>query len=106
MPDFSLLPPVVGYILAGVFGAIIGSFLNVVIHRIPNDESVVFPTSHCPSCGAAIAFYDNIPILSYVILGGKCRRCKERISIRYPAVELLHRCNCSSRSPMRTAEWA
>ena len=89
MPDFSLLPPVVGYILAGVFGAIIGSFLNVVIHRIPNDESVVFPTSHCPSCGAAIAFYDNIPILSYVILGGKCRRCKERISIRYPAVELL-----------------
>src|SRR5688572_6596742 len=89
MPDFSLLPPVVGYILAGVFGAIIGSFLNVVIHRVPNDESVVFPTSHCPSCGAVIAFYDNIPILSYVILGGKCRRCKERISIRYPAVELL-----------------
>jgi leader peptidase (prepilin peptidase)/N-methyltransferase len=89
MPDFSLLPPVVGYVLAGIFGAIIGSFLNVVIHRVPNEESVVFPNSRCPSCGAVIAFYDNIPVLSYVALGAKCRRCKEHISIRYPAVELL-----------------
>ena len=89
MPDFSLVPPVVGYILAGIFGAIIGSFLNVVIHRVPHEESVVFPNSSCPSCGAVIAFYDNIPILSYVALGAKCRSCKERISVRYPAVELL-----------------
>src|SRR5262245_25293163 len=89
MPDLNLIPPFVGYILAGVFGAIIGSFLNVVIHRVPLEESIVFPNSRCPSCGAVIAFYDNIPILSWVLLGAKCRRCKERISFRYPAVELL-----------------
>ena len=89
MTDFSLVPPVLGYVLAGIFGAIIGSFLNVVIHRVPHEESVVFPNSRCPSCGAVIAFYDNIPILSYIALGAKCRRCKERISIRYPAVEAL-----------------
>src|SRR4026207_1741146 len=89
MIDFSLIPPVVGYVIAGVFGAIIGSFLNVVIHRVPNEESIVFPNSRCPSCGAVIAFYDNIPVLSYMMLGAKCRRCKEHISFRYPAVELL-----------------
>ena len=89
MTDFSLVPPVVGYIFAGIFGAIIGSFLNVVIHRLPHEESVVFPNSRCPSCGAVIAFYDNIPILSYIALGAKCRKCKEHISIRYPAVEAL-----------------
>ena len=85
----NLIPPIFGYIAAGVFGAIIGSFLNVVIHRLPLEESIVFPNSRCPSCGAALAFYDNIPVLSYVVLGGKCRGCKERISFRYPAVELL-----------------
>ena len=89
MPDFSLIPPVYGYIAAGIFGAIIGSFLNVVIHRLPLEESIVFPNSRCPSCGAAIAFYDNIPVLSYLVLGGKCRGCKKGISFRYPAVELL-----------------
>ncbi len=89
MPDFSLVPPVVGYVLAGVFGAIIGSFLNVVIHRVPHEESIVFPNSRCPSCGAVIAFYDNIPVLSYIALRAKCRRCKDHISFRYPAVELL-----------------
>jgi leader peptidase (prepilin peptidase)/N-methyltransferase len=89
MPDLNLVPPVVGYIIAGVFGAVIGSFLNVVIHRVPLEESIVFPNSRCPSCGGAIAFYDNIPVLSWVMLGAKCRSCKERISIRYPAVELL-----------------
>jgi leader peptidase (prepilin peptidase)/N-methyltransferase len=89
MIDFNLVPPVVGYVIAGVFGAIIGSFLNVVIHRVPNEESIVFPNSRCPSCGAVIAFYDNIPVLSYLFLGAKCRRCKEHISFRYPAVELL-----------------
>ena len=89
MPDLNLVPPVVGYVIAGVFGAIIGSFLNVVIHRVPLEESIVFPNSRCPSCGAAIAFYDNIPILSYMVLRGKCRGCSEHISIRYPAVELL-----------------
>lgn len=89
MIDFSLVPPVFGYVIAGIFGAIIGSFLNVVIHRVPNEESIVFPNSRCPSCGAVIAFYDNIPVLSYLLLGAKCRKCKEHISFRYPAVELL-----------------
>lgn len=89
MPDLTLTPPVFGYVIAGVFGAIIGSFLNVVIHRVPHEESIVFPHSRCPACGAAIAFYDNIPVVSYLLLGGKCRGCKERISFRYPAVELI-----------------
>ncbi|HWF88366.1 MAG TPA: prepilin peptidase [Pyrinomonadaceae bacterium] len=89
MIDLSLVPPVVCYVIAGVFGAVIGSFLNVVIHRVPLEESIVFPNSRCPSCGAVIAFYDNIPILSYAFLRAKCRNCKEHISFRYPAVELL-----------------
>ena len=89
MIDLSLVPPAVGYVLAGIFGALIGSFLNVVIHRVPLEESVVFPNSRCASCGTAIAFYDNIPVLSYMILGGKCRSCKQHFSLRYPAVELL-----------------
>jgi leader peptidase (prepilin peptidase)/N-methyltransferase len=83
------IPPALILIISGVFGAIIGSFLNVVIHRVPREESIVFPNSRCPSCGAAIAFYDNIPILSYAMLGGRCRGCSSPISIRYPAVELL-----------------
>src|SRR4029078_3012520 len=89
LPDLFLVPPTVGYVIAGIFGAIIGSFLNVVIHRVPLEESIVFPNSRCPSCGAVIAFYDNIPILSYIALGAKCRGCKKHISIRYPAVEFL-----------------
>src|SRR5215510_11637265 len=89
MIELNVVSPVAGYAVAGVFGAIIGSFLNVVVHRVPIDESIVFPNSRCPSCGAAIAFYDNIPVLSYLFLGAKCRKCKEHISFRYPAVELL-----------------
>src|SRR5690349_25045502 len=89
MPDFSLLPPALGYVAAGIVGACIGSFLNVVIHRVPMEESIVFPNSRCPSCGAVIAFYDNIPMISWVLLRAKCRGCKQRISFRYPAVELL-----------------
>src|SRR5918993_1013609 len=89
MPDLSLVPPAFGYILAAVFGAIIGSFLNVVIHRVPLEESIVFPNSRCPSCSAVIPFYDNVPVLSYVLLGGRCRGCKGPISPRYPAVELV-----------------
>jgi leader peptidase (prepilin peptidase) / N-methyltransferase len=83
------IPPALILIISGVFGAIIGSFLNVVIHRVPRDESIVFPNSRCPSCGATIAFYDNVPILSYAVLRGKCRGCSTPISIRYPAVEVL-----------------
>lgn len=90
LPDFNLiLPPPFSYIIVGAFGAIIGSFLNVVVHRLPLEESVAFPSSKCPSCSTEIAFYDNVPVLSYVLLGGRCRSCKTRISARYPAVELL-----------------
>ena len=83
------MPDIVAYIFVFIFGAAIGSFLNVVIHRVPNEESIVFPNSACPKCGKAIAGYDNIPVLSWLILRGKCRNCREPISVRYPAVELL-----------------
>ncbi len=72
-----------------VFGTIIGSFLNVCIVRLPHNTSIVFPASHCPGCGAAIRFYDNIPLLSYILLAGRCRACKAPISLRYFIVELL-----------------
>src|SRR5271169_3049161 len=72
-----------------LFGLIIGSFLNVCILRIPSGKSIVLPASACPKCGTAIRPYDNIPILSYALLGGKCRGCKVRISPMYPLVELL-----------------
>ena len=72
-----------------VLGAMIGSFLNVVIHRLPREQSIVLPKSACPACGAAIHFYDNIPILSFLILRGRCRSCHVPISPRYPAVEAL-----------------
>ena len=87
--DPNLIPIAFYYVAAGIFGAVIGSFLNVVIHRLPREESIVFPNSRCPSCGTAIAFYDNLPVLSYAVLGGRCRSCKTHISARYPAVELL-----------------
>jgi len=73
----------------GLVGAAIGSFLNVVIHRVPREQSIVFPNSACPQCHAAIKPYDNIPILSYAILRGRCRNCGAGIAIRYPAVEAL-----------------
>ncbi|HTN69537.1 MAG TPA: prepilin peptidase [Methylomirabilota bacterium] len=72
-----------------VFGAIVGSFLNVCIVRLPKNESVVHPPSHCPNCAAAIAFYDNIPLISYIILRGRCRSCGERFSLRYFLIEFL-----------------
>ncbi len=87
-PTFDL-PPFATSIFIFAFGAIIGSFLNVVIHRLPREESIVFPNSRCPACGANISFYDNIPVLSYLILRGRCRTCRASISARYPAVEML-----------------
>ncbi len=83
------LPDFIGYAFIFALGAAIGSFLNVVIYRVPNEKSIVFPNSACPNCGKAIKPYDNIPILSWLILRGKCRNCQNPISARYPAVELL-----------------
>jgi leader peptidase (prepilin peptidase) / N-methyltransferase len=83
------LPIAFGYVLLFVFGAAVGSFLNVVIHRVPREQSIVFPNSNCPKCGTAIRAYDNIPILSWLMLRGRCRGCNEPIALRYPAVELL-----------------
>lgn len=76
-------------IVAFIFGACIGSFLNVCIYRIPAGLSIVHPGSSCPECKTMISFYDNIPILAYLLLGGKCRTCKAPIAIRYPLVELI-----------------
>ena len=78
------------YITVFVLGALIGSFLNVCIYRIPREKSVVTPPSSCPSCGTHIRFYDNIPILSYIMLRGRCRSCKAEFSVRYPFVEFIN----------------
>jgi leader peptidase (prepilin peptidase) / N-methyltransferase len=75
--------------LALLFGLLIGSFLNVCIYRLPQDLSVVRPRSYCPSCNHPIAWYDNVPLLSYALLRGRCRHCKAPISLRYPVVELM-----------------
>ncbi len=75
-------------VLAGVFGAVLGSFLNVCVYRWPRNESVVRPRSRCPGCGAPIAWYDNVPVLSWLLLRARCRRCGAPISVQYPLVEL------------------
>jgi leader peptidase (prepilin peptidase)/N-methyltransferase len=75
-------------VLALILGAALGSFGNMLIWRLPREESIIKPPSHCPKCGHRIRFYDNIPILSYLLLRGRCRDCGELISLRYPAIEL------------------
>ena len=79
-----------GALAVFLFGLVAGSFVNVVIHRLPRGESVVFPGSHCPSCGASIRAFDNVPVLSWLVLGGKCRDCRAPIAARYPMVELAN----------------
>ena len=83
------LPPLLGLIAAGAFGAIVGSFLNVCIHRLPMGTSIVWPSSACPHCARELSWYENIPVVSYLVLRARCRTCKGAISIRYPFVEAL-----------------
>lgn len=77
-------------VIVFVLGLAVGSFLNVCIYRIPIHESIVTGPSHCPQCGARIKWHDLVPVLSYILLKGRCRACKTPISIRYPIVELLN----------------
>jgi len=76
-------------VLIFILGLIVGSFSNVCIYRIPKNESIIYPASHCPKCSSPIKPVDNVPILSYILLKGRCRNCKNKISIQYPLVELL-----------------
>ncbi|GMR12438.1 MAG: A24 family peptidase [Gemmatimonadota bacterium] len=88
MIDLLLSGPIYTAVTAGILGLLLGSFLNVCSFRWPNDESVVSPRSHCPSCDGMIPWYDNIPVVSYVILRGRCRSCGTTISVQYPLAEL------------------
>jgi len=83
-----MTPHMIILIFAVIFGLCVGSFLNVVIARIPEGRSIIYPGSACPRCGKSIAWYDNLPVLSYALLRGRCRHCRGPISWRYPAVEL------------------
>ena len=79
----------ISIVILSLLGLIVGSFSNVCIYRIPRNESIIYPASHCPKCRTTIKPIDNIPLLSYVLLKGRCRNCKSKISIQYPIVELL-----------------
>lgn len=85
-----MTPDTLHALFAFFFGMLVGSFLNVCICRMPNDQSVVSPPSHCPHCSCQIRWYDNIPVVSYLLLRGKCRGCGAHISLQYPLVELLN----------------
>ena len=76
-------------VYAGVLGAAVGSFMNVCVSQLPHGESLVRPRSKCPACGGPIAWYDNIPLVSWILLRAKCRQCRESISIQYPALEIV-----------------
>lgn len=85
-----MLPTVMLYIIIFLYGIVIGSFLNVCIYRIPKKESIVKVRSHCMNCGYQLKWYDLVPLFSYLFLGGKCRKCKQKISVQYPLIELLN----------------
>ncbi|HXK94409.1 MAG TPA: prepilin peptidase, partial [bacterium] len=87
--NLALLPNELFVVIAGLFGAAIGSFLHVCVWRIPHEQSVVTPGSHCPACGHPIPWHDNIPLFSYLWLRGACRFCHTRIPVRYPLYELI-----------------
>ena len=82
------IPPTIAPLATAILGLCVGSFLNVVIARLPAGRSIVHPGSACPRCGKPLAWYDNLPVLSYALLRGRCRSCREPISWRYPAVEI------------------
>jgi leader peptidase (prepilin peptidase) / N-methyltransferase len=84
-----MLPPGFAEIFLLLTGLVVGSFLNVCIHRLPLKQSVVFPGSRCPSCGYELRWYDNLPVLSYVFLRGRCRSCGKGISLQYPLIEVI-----------------
>lgn len=85
-----MLPTIILYIVIFLYGIVIGSFLNVCIYRLPKKENIVKVRSHCMNCGYRLKWYDLIPLFSYLFLGGRCRKCKEKISIQYPVVEALN----------------
>jgi leader peptidase (prepilin peptidase)/N-methyltransferase len=89
-----LSPPALA-VVAAFAGLMVGSFLNVCISRLPAGESIMWPASRCPQCRTPIRWYDNIPVLSYLVLGGRCRACKAPISLRYPIVELVTAVACA-----------
>ena len=83
------LPIALQIVFAAAFGGVIGSFLNVCIYRLPLDQSIVWPGSACPHCRRHLSWYENIPVVSFAVLGGRCRTCREPIGVRYPVVEAL-----------------
>ena len=83
------VPPALAFTLVAIVGLAVGSFLNVCIHRLPRKQSIVRPASRCGSCGRTLDWYENIPLLSYAVLGGRCRTCRAWISLRYPLVESI-----------------
>lgn len=85
-----MLPTILLYIIIFLYGIVIGSFLNVCIFRIPKQENIVKIRSHCMNCGYQLKWYDLVPVFSYLCLGGKCRSCKQKISVQYPLIELLN----------------
>ena len=89
MIDGLLLPPGAGVLIAGMMGLIVGSFLNVVIYRLPLGQSLATPPSRCRNCGYTLRWFDNIPVFSWLFLGGRCRQCGAGVSMQYPAVEVI-----------------
>jgi leader peptidase (prepilin peptidase) / N-methyltransferase len=83
------MPPAALLVLTAALGLAVGSFLNVCIYRLPRGESLAYPPSRCPRCGKGLAWYDNVPVVSWLVLRGRCRRCGERISVQYPIIEIV-----------------
>lgn len=85
-----MLPNIFFFVLVFLYGIVIGSFLNVLIYRLPKKENIVTTRSHCMSCGYQLEWYDLVPLFSYLVLGGKCRKCRTRLSVQYPLIEGLN----------------